>query len=179
MSTAKRFAGSLVAIFLICWFSPSLAQDDKALQKVIEAAKKEGKARIGLTMRWEEAGKPAAKKIVEAFHSRYPFVKVDYERVGGSRERERVLTELAAGKVPHDATVASGTQVPMLIKANLAEPVDWRSLGVHPRHVHPDRFGVYYRSQIVGILWNRKLIPDAVGEKLTWEDCGALSGRKK
>src|ERR671923_1154097 len=179
MITAKRFAGSLVAIFLICWFSPSLAQDDKALQKLIEGAKKEGKARIGLTMRWEEAGKPAAKKIVEAFHSRYPFVKVDYERVGGSRERERFLPELAAGKVPHDATVASGTQVPMLIKANLAEPVDWRSLGVHPRHVHPDRFGVYYRSQIVGILWNRKLIPDAVGEKLTWEDCASPKWKKK
>src|SRR5687767_13488750 len=102
MIAAKRLAECLVTVLLVCWFAPLWGQEDKALQKIIEGAKKEGKAKIGLTVRWEEAGKPAAKKIVETFHSRYPFVKVEYERVGGSRERERVLTELAAGKVPHD-----------------------------------------------------------------------------
>ena len=103
-------------------------------------------------MRWQEAGKPSGQKIVETFQARYPFVKVEYERVGGSRERERVLTELAAGKVPYDVTVLAARNCRYCNKANLAEPVDWRSLGVHPRHLHPDRFGVYYRSQLVGIL---------------------------
>ena len=73
----------------------------------------------------------------------------------------------------------SGTQVPIAIQANLAEKVDWRSLGVHPRQLHPDRFGVYYRSQMVGILFNRKLIPDTVGSKLTWEDCANPKWKKK
>ena len=170
----RKFAGLVTLLLMFCFSSLSAQQENKELQKVIEAAKKEGKAKLGLTMRWQESGKPSGQKIVETFQARYSFVKIEYERVGGSRERERVLTELAAGKVPYDVTVLSGTQVPILVKANLAEPVDWRALGVHSRHIHPDRFGVYYRSQIVGILYNRKLIPDAVGSKLTWEDCARL-----
>src|SRR3989442_3588445 len=127
------------------------------LEKVVEGAKKEGKVKVGITVRWQEGGKPAAKKMVEVFQSRYPLVKVDYERVGGSRERERVLSELAAGKVSYDVTVLSETQVPIALKANVVEKVDWKSLGVNPQHVHPDGFGVNYRSQLYGIAYNRKL----------------------
>jgi ABC-type Fe3+ transport system substrate-binding protein len=179
MVNVSRFAGWLLMPLLIWTSAAAWAQDSKAMQKIIEGAKKEGKVKLGLTVRWEEAGKPAAKKIVEMFHSRYPFVKAEYERVGGSRERERVVTELAAGKIPYDVTVLSGTQVPLAKKANLAEPVDWRSLGVAARQVHQDGFGVYYRSQVVGILYNRKLVPDQVGSKLTWEDCASPNWKKK
>src|SRR5262245_26803417 len=113
----------------------------QGLEKIAEGAKKEGKLKVGLTVRWEEGGKPGAKKFVEAFQARYPFLKVEYERVGGSRERERVLTELAAGRSPYDVTVISETQVPTALKANLVEKVDWKTLGVPSQHVHPDGFG--------------------------------------
>ncbi len=56
------------------------AQD---IEKIAEGAKKEGRVKVGLTVRWEEAGKPGAKKFVEVFQTRYPFIKVEYERVGG------------------------------------------------------------------------------------------------
>ena len=52
----------------------------------------------------------------------------------------------------------------------MVEKVDWKSLGVNPQHVHPDGFGVNYRSQLYGIAYNRKLVPDDVGRKLNWED---------
>lgn len=179
MVLAKRLPSWLVTLILLWSFSTAWAQENKAIQKIIEGAKKEGKVKLGLTVRWEEAGKPAAKKIVETFHARYPFVKAEYERVGGSRERERVITELAAGKFPYDVTALSGTQVPIAKQANLAEAVDWRSLGVASRQLHADGFGVYYRSQVVGILYNRKLVPDQVGSKLTWEDCASPKWKKK
>ena len=179
MNVAKCVGASFVWLLFAVWLCPSWAQQDKSTQKLVDSAKKESVVKLGLTMRWQEAGKPSGQKIVEAFQARYPFVKVEYDRVGGSRERERVLTELAAGKVPYDVTVLSGTQLDIVTKAKLAEPVDWRSLGVIPRHIHPDRFGVYYRSQLVGILYNRKLIADAVGSKLTWEDCANPKWRKK
>ena len=159
-------------------FFPALALA-QGLDRVVEGAKKEGKVRVGITVRWQEGGKPGAKKMVELFQSRYPFVKVDYERVGGSRERERVLSELAAGKVSYDVTVLSETQVPIAVKANVIEKVDWRSLGVVPRHVHDDGSGVNYRSQFYGISYNRKLVPDSVGAKLTWEDCTSPQYRGK
>src|SRR5262245_28003359 len=151
----------------------------QGLEKIVEAAKKEGKRKVGLTVRWEEGGKPGAKKFVEAFQSRYPFIKVEYERVGGSRERERVMTELAAGRVPYDVTVISETQVPTVLKANITEKVDWKALGVPAQHVHPDGFGVNYRSQLYGIAYNRKLVADEVGRKFTWEDCAAPKWKKK
>ncbi len=109
--------------------------------------------------------------MVEVFQTRYPFVKVDYERVGGFREREKLLSELAGGKVTYDSATLSETQVPVALQAKLVEMVDWRSLGVHPQHVHPDGFGVNYRSQVFGNAYNRKLVPDNVGTKLTWDDC--------
>ncbi|MGH7847402.1 MAG: ABC transporter substrate-binding protein [Candidatus Binatia bacterium] len=155
------------------------AQEQKLMDKIVAGAKKEGKVKVGLTVRWEEGGKPAAKRIVELFHSRYPFVKVDYERIGGSRERERVLSELAAGRVSYDVAVISSTQVPVAIQANVTEQVDWKALGVHPKHVHQDGVGVYYRTQIYGIAYNRKLVPDSVGKKLTWEDCANPKWKKK
>ena len=167
---------SIVAFFLLLPLSPVHSQ---GLEKITEGAKKEGKVRVGVTVRWEEGGKPGAKKMVEVFQSRYPFVKVDYERVGGSRERERVLSELAAGKISYDVTVLSETQVPTALRANVVEMVDWRSLGVHPQQVHSDGFGVNYRTQFYGMVYNRKLLPDAVGAKLTWEDCANPKWRKK
>ena len=161
---------------LLFFPGPVFAQ---GLEKVSEGAKKEGKVKVGITVRWVEGGKPGAKKMVELFQSRYPFVKVDYERVGGSRERERVLSELAAGKVSYDVTVLSETQVPVALKANLMEKIDWRSLGVLPQHVHEDGVGVNYRSQVYGIAYNRKLLPDSIGAKLTWDDCASSQYRGK
>ena len=88
MNAAKRVATSLVALLLVGWSFPAIAQQDKVLQKLIEGAKKEAKLKLGLTMRWQEAGKPSGQKIVETFQARYPFVKVEYERVGGSRDAQ-------------------------------------------------------------------------------------------
>ena len=124
----RGFIGALMGASLLS-LTPLWAQ---GLEKITEGAKKEGKIKVGLTVRWEEAGKPGAKKFVEVFQTRYPFLKVEYERVGGSRERERVLSELAAGKVSYDVTVLSETQVPTALRANVVEKVDWKSLGVHP-----------------------------------------------
>jgi iron(III) transport system substrate-binding protein len=171
----QAILGAAVGASLLS-ISPLWAQ---SLDKIAEGAKKEGKLKVGLTVRWEEAGKPGAKKFVEVFQTRYPFLKVEYERVGGSRERERVLTELAAGRISHDVTVLSETQVPTALQANVTEKVDWKALGVTAQHVHSDGFGVNYRSQLYGIAYNRTLVSDDVGRKLTWEDCAAPKWKKK
>src|ERR1044072_10085 len=141
-----------------CLLALAALAEAQSIDKIAEGAKKEGKVKVGITVRWQEGGKPGAKRMVEVFQSRYPSVKVDYERVGGSRgrvggagERERVLTELAAGQISYDVTVLSETQVPVAAKANVIEKIDWRALGIPPRHVHEDSLGVNYRSQIYGI----------------------------
>jgi iron(III) transport system substrate-binding protein len=156
--------------------SPAAAQ---TREKIIEGAKKEGKLRLGITTRWEEAGKPAAKTMVEAFQKLYPFLKIEYQRVGGSRERERILAEIAAGKVSYDVSIVSETQVSIAQRGNLVEAVDWRGLGVPSMLIHPAGFAVSPHMQMYGISYNRKLLPESVGAKLAWEDCANPKWRKK
>ncbi|MBI2988021.1 MAG: extracellular solute-binding protein [Deltaproteobacteria bacterium] len=176
----KKVYGALLLAPLFLWTSSLVwAQDRKALEKIIEGAKSEGRVKAGGTVRWLEGGKPGAKKMVEVFQARYPFVKVEYERVGGFREREKVLSEMAGGNISYDTATLSETQVRTALEAKVVEMVDWRSLGVHPQHVHPDGFGVNYRSQVYGIAYNRKLVPDKVGTKLTWDDCASPKWKGK
>jgi iron(III) transport system substrate-binding protein len=163
---AKRLLAGLVPFL----FYVSAAQA-QGLDKVVEGAKKEGKVKLGISLRWEVGGKPSGKKLVEAFQARYPFVKAEFERVGGTRERERVLSELAAGKVAYDVTVFTVTQIPTAVQANVIERVDWRSLGIQTQRIGPDGLGVNYQTRIFGIAYNRKLVPEEAGKKLTWEDC--------
>ena len=147
--------------------------------QILEGARREGRAKVGITVRWEEGGKPGAKRMVEAFQTRYPFVKVEYERVGGSRERERIFSEMTAGKVTYDVTALSQTQVPIALKANVVELIDWVPLKIRPQHINPEKAGVYYRQQLYGISYNRKLLPESVAAKFTWEDCANPKWRKK
>jgi iron(III) transport system substrate-binding protein len=143
----------------------------QSLDKIVEAAKKEGQVRLGLTLRWEVGGKPSGKKLAEAFQARYPFIKVSLERVGGTRERERVISELAAGRVSYDVTVLTVTQTSTAVRANLAERVNWHQLGIQRHDISPQELGVNYQYGVFGIAYNKKLIPDEVGSKLTWDDC--------
>jgi iron(III) transport system substrate-binding protein len=176
MKVVKVLGGLVSVTAFLAFVSPADAQ---VREKIIEGANREGRVKLGISTRWEEAGKPAAKKLVEAFQSLYPFIKVDYERVGGSRERERVLSELAAGRISYDVTALSETQVPTAQSAKVVELVDWRALGVLPSLIHPAGFSVTPHTQIYGIAYNRKLIPDSVGAKLAWEDCANPKWRKK
>src|SRR3989304_6364762 len=67
------------------------------LDPIIEAAKKEGSVTIGITLRDKSHGKPAGEFYLAAFKKRYPFLKVNFKRVGGAAERERILTEMTSG----------------------------------------------------------------------------------
>jgi ABC-type Fe3+ transport system substrate-binding protein len=160
------------AVFILSWFllvSPSIWA--QALDKIVEGAKKEGRVRLGITLRWEVAGKPSGKKLAEAFQAHYPFIKVDFERVGGTREREKVFTEIAAGKVPYDVTVMTVTQIPNMLKANIAEKFDWRALGIQPQDIGAQSLGVNYQHVVFGITYNKSLMSDDIARKMAWEDC--------
>lgn len=142
----------------------------QSMKEVVEAAKAEGQVRIGITLRQKEGGKPAASRLVEAFRKRYPFVKVDYHRIGGSRERERVFSEMAGGMVDYDVATLSQTHVLNGVKADIFRIVKWEALGVRPDDIHPKKVGITFRSQVWGIGFNTDMVPRDVGRKLTWEE---------
>ncbi|MGH7770448.1 MAG: hypothetical protein ACREQP_23595, partial [Candidatus Binatia bacterium] len=72
MKPHRFFQAALALLFL---FFPAMALA-QGLERVAEGARKEGKVKVGITVRWQEGGKPAAKRMVEVFQTRYPFVKV-------------------------------------------------------------------------------------------------------
>jgi ABC-type Fe3+ transport system substrate-binding protein len=141
------------------------------LDPYIAAAKKEGSVRIGVTLRNKVHGKPAGELYFAAFQKRYPFFKVNFKRIGGSRERERVMTEMASGLFNFDVATVSETQVGTLVNLKLPRIVEWEKLGVPKFLTHPENIGVPLRTQVFGIGYNRDLVSDEAAKTFTWETC--------
>lgn len=141
------------------------------LDSYIEGAKKEGEVRIGITIRTKSHGKLTGQKYIDAFEKRYPFLKVHFKRIGGSRERERVISEMAGGVVNFDVATVSETMVPTIVDAKLTRVTDWEKLGAPKHMVHPNGAGVSLRTPVFGIGYNRELVSDEEAKTFTWETC--------
>ncbi|MDP2643758.1 MAG: extracellular solute-binding protein [Desulfobacterales bacterium] len=141
------------------------------LDPYIEAAKKEGAVRIGITLRAKEYGKPSGSKYIAAFQKKYPFLKVEFKRIGGARERERVINEMAGGMFSFDIVPASETMVPVVMAAKLPRIVDWEKLGVPKILAHPENMGLILRTMAYGIAYNRDHVTDQEAKAFTWETC--------
>ncbi len=142
----------------------------ETLDDIIAGAKKEGKVRVGITVRKKRGKMIKAPRLIAAFQKRYPFIEVEHTRIGGSREREKILSELVGGLVNYDVATLALTQAVTGRKAGIFRKVDWKKLGIKPDLIHPQGLGVRYRVQVVGIAYNKKLVPEEVGQKLTWEE---------
>ncbi len=164
---ALAIAGGCAAATL-AWALPAHSQ---TMEQVIAGAKKEGAVRIAITVREKEGNIVAAPRLVDAFQKKYPFVKVNYTRIGGSRERERVFTELATGMVNYDVATLSQTSIPNGLRAKIFHKVDWKGLGISLDVYHPDGLGVNYRTQLFGISYNTKLVSHEEAQKFTWDTC--------
>ncbi|MDP2644943.1 MAG: extracellular solute-binding protein [Desulfobacterales bacterium] len=151
-------------------FQPFAAHADP-LDPYIQAAEKEGQVRIGVTLRNKVSGKPAGELYFAAFQKRYPFIKVNFKRIGGSRERERVITEMTAGIYNYDVATIAETQIDTLTSLKLARVLDWQKLGVPKFLAHPENIAVSLRTPVFGIAYNRDLVPDEVARTFTWETC--------
>jgi len=127
--------------------------------------------RVGVTLRQKVQGKVAGQKYLDAFAKKYPFLKVNFKRIGGARERNRIISEMAGGVVNFDVATASETMIPTIVDAKLVRIVDWSKLGVSDALRHPQNVGVTLRTPVFGIGYNRKLVPDDVAKTFTWESC--------
>lgn len=141
------------------------------LDQYIEGAKKEGSVRVGVTIRPKVQGKVAGQKYLDAFQKRYPFVKLNFKRIGGARERNRLISEMSGGVVNFDVATVSDTMVATIVDAKLVQTVDWAKLGVPDSLRHPRNVGVSLRTPVFGIGYNRDLVPDDVAKTFTWETC--------
>ncbi|MDP2644696.1 MAG: extracellular solute-binding protein [Desulfobacterales bacterium] len=141
------------------------------LDPYIQGAKKEGSVNIGITLRAKINGKSSGDRYIAAFQKRYPFIKANFKRIGGARERERVIGEMVGGIYNYDVAPVTETGTAMLIDAKLPRIVEWEKLGVPKFLIHPANMGIALRTQIFGIAYNRDLVSDQEAGAFTWETC--------
>ncbi|MDP2647592.1 MAG: extracellular solute-binding protein [Desulfobacterales bacterium] len=158
------FCGTIMAV------DPFLAHSDP-LDPYIQAAKKEGSVTIGVSLRSKVHGKPAGELYIAAFQKHHPFLKANFNRIGGGIDRERILTEMTAGIFNFDVVTVSDTMIPTIVEAKLPRVVEWGKLGVPEFLIHPDNIGLTLRTPVFGIAYNRDLVPDEVAQTFTWETC--------
>ena len=88
-----------------------------AESNMIDAAKKEGAMVFYTTMDIQNS-----KPLLDAFNKKYPFVKADLVRLGGTAMVSRILTEAQAGASKFDVAVGISPSLTPMRERNLIAP---------------------------------------------------------
>jgi iron(III) transport system substrate-binding protein len=160
----------MIVLILLNWVLPaSTGAAEKRLTKeaIIQGAKKEGKVAWATNLVDDEV-----REVNKAFQKEFPFIKVEYGRIRGIEEHERIISEMQAKIFSYDMIHVTDLLVNRYLELKvLHEPIDWSGLfGVEPRIVHPKRFGVTIGTTPAGITYNKHKVPkDRIPKR--WDDC--------
>ncbi|MGH7834609.1 MAG: ABC transporter substrate-binding protein [Candidatus Binatia bacterium] len=138
----KAFAFALI---LIVASTAAAASSDP---KVIEGAKKEGKATWYTTTIIQDA-----TRLIAAFNQKHPFVKVELLRMGSAKAVNRVETEARAGKFLAD-----------VLNINDTESVGLQDKAFFQKYASPEL--KYYPKELLdpaGYAFPFKYIPNVIG----------------
>ena len=170
----RRIREALVLAFLLplleCFLLPpgNAAETKLTLDSIMQGAKKEGKLSWATNLVDEEV-----VALNKAFQKEYPFIKsVEYARMRGPEENEKLLSEMQAGIYPYDMVHVGDDLISRYQSLGfLMGPIDWNGLfKVDPRMIPPQRFGVSVANTLAGIMYNKPKVPKEQIPK-TWNDC--------
>ena len=150
---------------LLAFARPAAAQTDADWQKVIEAAKKEGKVVIYTAT----LGSPFHKTVAQAFEKKYG-IRVEMLEARASEVRERVRIEQAAGRFVGDLHHNGATTTALMLKDGNFQPHgDIPNIkNLMPAFPADD---VRVPAEVIsyGLLINRTLVKPA-DEPKSWKD---------
>jgi ABC-type Fe3+ transport system substrate-binding protein len=137
------------------------------LDSIVQGAKREGKLSWASNLEEHEV-----REMHKVFQQEYPFIKINYKRVMGGEQSQRILSEMQAGMFPYDLMSIGEEAVGEFQKLGfLSDPVDWHKLfGMDRRMIHPKGFAVSVGNNPAGIYYNKKEVPKDRVPK-TWADC--------
>lgn len=137
------------------------------MDSILRGAKQEGKLSWSTNLEEHEV-----RELHKAFQQEYPFIKINYKRVMGGEQRQRILSEMQAGIFPYDLMSIEEEAVGEFQKLGfLIDPLDWHRLfGVDQRMIHPRGFSVSVGNNPAGIYYNKNLVPKEHAPK-TWANC--------
>jgi ABC-type Fe3+ transport system substrate-binding protein len=161
----------LLAASVVCTFvatSSEAAEAKLSMDSILQGARREGKLSWASNLVDEEV-----TALNKAFQKEFPFIKsVEYARMRGPEENERLLSEMQAGVFTHDMVHVGADLIPRYQSLGfLVDPIDWNGLfKIDARMIHPRRFGVAVANTLGGIMYNKTKVPKEHIPK-TWEDC--------
>ena len=132
----------------------------------LEGARKEGEVVWYGTL----TGGSIVGRIIGAFESKYPFIKVKYLRLGGAGLIERIRSEARGGKYLWDVATAEYIQFFELPKyITLAKYAPPEFLQYSPAHRDPNGTWVSFYGAIATIAWNTRVVQATESPK-DWKD---------
>src|SRR5437870_10935011 len=132
----------------------------------IENAKKEAEVVWYGTL----TGGSIVGRIIGAFESKYPFIKVKYLRLGGAGLIERIRSEARSGKYLWDVATAEYIQFFELPKyITLAKYASPDFAQYSPKHRDPNGTWVSFYGAIATIAWNTRTVKPAEAPK-DWKE---------
>jgi iron(III) transport system substrate-binding protein len=108
------FSKNILLIICLVSFSARAAFVQGADDKMLEAAKQEGRVSFYTTM-----GADEAKMLADSFQSKYPSIRVEITRLGSEKLLQRIITESRASSHLFDAVTNSGMEIYLLTKMGL------------------------------------------------------------
>ena len=162
----QKLFGNLIAVLLFetLLVTFALAQDGHTTQ-LVEGAKKEGTVMWYTSMNAEDA-----KKMADAFTTKYPFLKVEFFRSNSTKILTRALTETKTGAYLFDVVAVSGFEIHQMIKSGIVQPYVSPESKVYPAMFKSSQgYWTDYFDSYAIIGYNTKLIARGQAPK-DWPD---------
>ena len=150
----KQFLIFAAAVMLLS-AAPAYAQD----AKLIEAAKKEGKAVV-----YGSLDSDTGEAIGNAFYKK-TGIKMDYWRASSTKVMDRAVSEFRAGKPLFDALINNATPMQILLKDGMLTRYNSPSAKGFAKEVIDPNLGPRYRNVVIGIIYNKEAIKPADAPK--------------
>lgn len=141
----------------------SMAAPEVALEKVREAAAKEGKL-----VWYESSPEGQFVQVAAAFNKMYPNVKIEHVRVRGADVATRIITESQANAPTADVGT-TGVEILMgLNNRGLLMKPNWTELGI-AKELIVAPYALAHTSSVICFSYNTELVSEADAPK-DWED---------
>ena len=156
----------LLALFVSAGATVALAQDASPSdnpatyrgtdreQRLVDGARKEAQVTVYSSMIVDQALRP----LIDAFQTKYPFIKAQYVRDDPPQQLQKIMAESRAGHMVADVLESTGLEVPTRA-ADIDQPFWSPQIAAYdPGLRDPDNYWAPTRTSYLGACYNTNLV---------------------
>jgi len=123
-------------------------------QRLVDGARKEGQVTVYSSMIVDQALRP----LIDAFQTKYPFIKAQYVRDDPPQQLQKIMAESRAGRMVADVLESTGLEVPIRA-ADIDQPFWSPQIEAYdPGLLDPDNYWAPTRTSYLGACYNTNLV---------------------